>query len=243
MTLRSSVLLIDAGVEPMELLAVRLRRLGYLVVRAKTTEEAHGAILDPRISVGAAVIPPDLPAANLPGALAALRRLTPSGRLPLLVNGTRRHAAEREALARAGVDWTLWEPVDAHTLRFQVNRALAGPLAERGGRRAARAPASAAVRLFLGRREREAHLYTLSSRGAYLATPAAALRNTPIEVDLPLPRTRLRLRARVVMTNVPGNLLRRNLPVGMAVRFEETSVASAAHLEMIVERRLRALEL
>ena len=243
MTLRSCLLLIDAGVEPMQLLAVRLQRLGYRAVRVKTTEEAHQALVEPRLSVGLAVIPPDLPAASLAGALQALRRLAPGAQLPFLVTGTRPSREARDALARAGADAQIFEPVDAHTLRFQVNRLLAGPRAARSTRRVERVPSNVPVRLWIGRREKEARLYTISSRGAYLSTQAPALRNTEVQVEVELPRARVRTAARVVMTNVPGNLMRKNLPVGMGVRFESTSIETAAHLQMYTDARLRTLEL
>ena len=82
MAVRKLLLLIDAGSESMHVLASRVRRLGYPVVRAKTTEEAKQLLCDPRYAVGAAVIPPDLPATNLRAALEALRQLPASSTSP-----------------------------------------------------------------------------------------------------------------------------------------------------------------
>ncbi len=45
------------------------------------------------------------------------------------------------------------------------------------------------------------------------------------------------------MTNVPGNLLRRNLPVGMGVCFETPRADAAASLELYAQSRMRALAL
>jgi hypothetical protein len=45
------------------------------------------------------------------------------------------------------------------------------------------------------------------------------------------------------MTNVPGNLMRRNLPVGMGVSFTATPVEHEAALQMYAEDRFRQLEL
>jgi hypothetical protein len=40
-----------------------------------------------------------------------------------------------------------------------------------------------------------------------------------VHVAVPLPSGDLRISSHVVMTNVPGNLEKRNLPIGMGVRF------------------------
>ena len=57
----------------MEGLSRRLRELGYRVLRTKTVEQGHAALSDPRFAMGVALIPPDLPVADLARALAALR--------------------------------------------------------------------------------------------------------------------------------------------------------------------------
>jgi hypothetical protein len=40
-----------------------------------------------------------------------------------------------------------------------------------------------------------------------------------VHVTLPLPEQELRVAGEVVATNVPGNLRKRNLPIGMGIRF------------------------
>jgi hypothetical protein len=45
------------------------------------------------------------------------------------------------------------------------------------------------------------------------------------------------------MTNVAGNLMKKSLPPGMAVRFERLKVEEHAALELHVERKTRRLEL
>lgn len=239
---RKSLLLVDAGEEPMQVLASRVRRLGYLVVRAKTTEEAKQILCDPRYAVSAAVIPSDLPTANLRTALEALRKLSASPHLGFLVTGGRPTSDRRRDLAHAGVELALWEPVDAHTLRFQINRALAGHIPRASRRRALRAPASWTLDLHMGRRHKEARVYAISAKGAFLATPAPALRRTVVAAEFPLPMGTVRASGSVVLTNVPGNLMKHSLPVGMAVRFENTSPETEALLQIYAEQRHRALE-
>jgi len=239
---RKLLLLIDAGAESMHLLASRVRRLGCLVLRAKTTEEADRLLRDPRYVVGAAVIPTDLPAASLPGALAAFRKLSPVEPLAFMVSGSRPSASRRRELAHAGVEFALWEPIDAHTLRFQINLAMAGHVARASRRRALRAPASWAVQLRVGKRLKEARVYTISARGAFLATPAPAMRRSAVVTEIPLPMATVPITGRVVSTNVPGNLINRSLPPGMAVRFEDTPPETEALLQIYAEERRRALQ-
>jgi len=233
--------LIEAGAESMDVLASRIQRIGYRTLRAKTTEEAHQALVDPRLCLGAVVIPPDLPALSLRGALRALRDASSRRDLPFLVTGPRPHFERRRELAQAGATFALFDPVDAHTLRFQVNRALAASAGPWRERRVARAPASWGVELRAERRKKEARAYTVSSRGAFLATPTPFLRNTVIKLMLPVEADLLMLRARVMMTNVPGNLMQKKLPVGMGVRFEEAEPEAEAILQLYAEQRLRKL--
>ena len=135
---RKLLLLIDAGGESMHLLASRVRRLGYPVLRAKTTEEAKQLLCDPRYAVSAAVIPSDLPVVNLRAALAALRQVSAVEHLSFLVSGVRPPPGRRRELQEAGAEFGLWDPVDAHTLRFQINRAMAGRLPQPSRRRSLR---------------------------------------------------------------------------------------------------------
>jgi len=217
-----SVLVVDAGGHPLEALAERLRLLGIPTVRAKTGGEARVALADPRHSIGAVVIPPDPPTLDLPVALRALTAAPGGNRRTLLVAGPRPDAETRARLREAGARLALFEPFDDHTLRFQVNRALAEGTTDYTPRGALRAPIDWPVEVRSGRRTRPARLYSLSARGAFLATPGPSLRDALVHVVLPLaPRggTPLRVAGQVVSTNVPGNLRRRNLPLGMGVRF------------------------
>jgi hypothetical protein len=213
------------------------------VVRAKTTEEAHATLLDPRHAVGALVIPPDLPAFDLRGALSALRRLSPQRRLRCVATGLRPGPERRCELADAGTDLAAWEPIDAHALRFQMNRALRVSAAVPPPRSALRAPVAWRAQIRQGRRCREARVYTISATGAFLATPRPAPRGAGLVLELPLPNGFQQVASRVVMTNVPGNLRTPRLPIGMAVCFERPGLDVEAALQLHAEERLRALAL
>jgi hypothetical protein len=236
-----NLLLIDAGPVPMEELSQRLRELGYRVLRTKTVEQGHAALSDFRFAMGAALIPPELPVPDLSRAVDALRAASTGQRLRFMAAGVRPDAQERSLLRRAGVELALWEPFDDHTLQFQVNRALAqGPPPPRK-RHAVRVPTSWPVRVTTGKREKHAKIYCVSAEGAYLATPRPSLPKALVHFSLPLPAGEVRLSGEVVMTNVPGNLVRDNLPVGMGVRFTGFSREIEQSLLAFTEERNLAL--
>ena len=219
MSLRRTVLVVDAGGHPLEPAAQRLRLLGIPALRAKTGAEARAALVDPRAAIGGVLIPPDPPTLDLSRALRALSTLPDGTQLALLVCGPCPDAAARARLRDAGATLALWEPLDDHALRFQVNRAFATGTQQALPRRAERVPTSWPVEVRIGAKVRPSQLYSLSARGAYLATAGPALRRTLVHVTLPLPGHDLRVAGEVVLTNVPGNLRKRNLPIGMGIRF------------------------
>jgi hypothetical protein len=236
------LLLIDAGSESMHVIAARIRRLGYPVLYAKTIEKARQLLWEPRYAVGAVVIPPDFPAANLRGTLEAFRNASAVERLPFLVSGSRPPTGRRTELADAGVEFALWEPVDAHTLRFQINRAMAGNAPQASRRCALRAPATWPVDLRVGWRHEKARVYTISAGGAFLATPAPAPRQSSVFARMDLPMATVRTSGRVVFANPPGDRMKHNLPVGMAVRFEGTPPETEALFRIYAEIRHCVLE-
>ncbi len=190
------------------------------------------------------LIPPDLPTLDLPRALRSLSRGANGATLPLLVCGPAPDAAARARLREAGARLALWEPADDQTLRFQVNRALAGANAGDVPRAALRVPTDWPVEVRMGRRSRPARVYSLSARGAFLATPVPALRRSLVHLSLPLAAAGgdpLRISCEVVSTNVPGNLRRRNLPLGMGVRFLGLRKETQRVLERYTEERAAEL--
>jgi hypothetical protein len=237
------VLLVDCGSHPLLDLATRARRVGFRVLRAKTPEEAREALRDGRHAVGALLIPPDLVAPDLGLALRGFRELVSDRELGVLVGGPRPAARELARLRDAGAELALFEPIDDHTLRFQLNRAVCGTSPEASQRRAVRVPADWAVRVRLGPREKPARVYCVSATGAYLATSRPSFRGSLLYVTLPLPTGPVDVAGRVVMTNVPGNLVRDNLPLGMAVQFTGLSPDVESSLQRFAEQQTSALRL
>ena len=230
MPLRKSLLVVDSGGEPLEAIAVRFTSLGFHVVRAKTAKDAHDVLRDPRFLVGAVVVPADLPALDLSRSLQLLRVGAHAGELPLLACGTRPDAGKRDRLRRAGALHALWFPLDDHMLRFQANRALAACAPVRHARNAERVPTNWPVSFRINGREKPAKVYSLSAGGAFLATAQPSHPRTLVHIGLPLPGEDVRVAAEVMMTNVPGNLAKGNLPVGMGVRFRALDENAEASL-------------
>jgi CheY-like chemotaxis protein len=241
MGVRRSLLVVDGGGSPLEPVARRMSALGFHVVRAKTPRDAHELLRDPRFLLGGAVVPADLPAGDLTDVFHALRAGGRTGMLPLLACGMRPDPTTRERLRRAGAEHALWFPLDDHTLRFQANRALAGGGPTRATRAAERVPTNWPVVVRLSGREKPAKVYSLSARGAFLATAQPSLPRTLVHVQLPLPHCDSRVAAEVVMTNVAGNLAKGNLPAGMGVRFRGLNEETEAALLAFTLERSRVL--
>jgi hypothetical protein len=241
MGVRKSLLVVDGGGEPLEPIARRISALGIHVVRAKTPRDAHDLLRDPRFLLGAAVIPADLSLPDLGGIVHAVRAGGRTGMLPMLACGTRPDPTSRDRLRRAGVEHALWFPLDDHMLRFQANRALAGGMPARMERKAERVPTNWPVTFRLAGREKPAKVYSLSARGAFLATAQPSLPRTLVHVQLPLPQCDARVAAEVVMTNVAGNLAKAGLPAGMGVRFRAVDDSTEAALLAFTIEKARAL--
>jgi DNA-binding response OmpR family regulator len=213
------LLLLDVGADPMEDLSARLRGLGYRVLRIKTVDEGLLRLAERRGEVASVLLPPDLPTLDLEQAVCALRVPARGAPLPLIVVGRKPAEEERVRLRRTGIEWALWRPIEDASLRFQINRALSGTRLRSPARLAERVPTDWPVQITLGLREKSCTVYSLSARGAYLATERPSLPRSLVSIPLPLPSGDVRVVGSVVMTNVPGNLARANLPTGMGVRF------------------------
>ncbi len=217
-----AILILDAASPTMRSLGSRLRRLGYPILLAKTPDQAE-LLLRIRRELSAALIPVTLPAFDLGSALRFLRKYEPTGELTFVAVGSKPDREGCSLLRKAGVELALWEPMDDHALRFQMNRALARSEIVLGGRASLRAPADWKMAIRSGTRRKPARIYTLSSSGAYIATERPLLPGVSIGLDIPVSSGTAKLKAQVMMTNVPGDFLRGNLPLGMGVRFENLS--------------------
>ena len=224
-------------------LARRLEALGYPVAEVETREGRCALLVDRGGPARAAILPAELARradGRLDGALHTLRGLAPSRQLVPLAFGTPTGVTARRRLRKAGIELALCEPVDAHVLRFQVNRALAsaGPLPSRLARRA---PLEHEVAVRRRLRSRSVPVYTLSARGAFLLTDRPLAPGRRFRLEVPVGMIRPRTLARVVMANHPGASTDPALPTGMAVAFEDLDGPSAAVINRLVEERLAGL--
>jgi PilZ domain len=152
--------------------------------------------------------------------------------IPIAI-GRRPDEERREALRDAGIRLALFGRFGRHALRFQLNRALSC-FANRSPRGDLRAPMEWRTRTSSSGREKGVRCYSLSTRGAYFATPRPWVVGSEITLELPLSQRDREIEARVLYTKGHGESTRPGLPGGMAVTFESLST----RLQHIIERDL-----
>jgi hypothetical protein len=242
--MNKDLLLLGANAPEMELLRTRLVRIGYRVVAAKTPEQAHALLRVGGTRIGAVIVPSDLPVVNLRSALEFMRRISPARSLAFAGGGRDPGSEGRDRMRQAGVQIALFDPMDLHTLRFQVNRALASGLPVHRPRQTLRAPVDWPVIARSSGRQKEGRVYSISASGAFLAIAQPWMVKARVEVRLATPEVgSIEAEGRVVMTNVPGNVMKRNLPFGMAVHFDHLSEHASVALLMCAENRVRSLSI
>jgi len=146
-------------------------------------------------------------------------------------------------MREAGVQLSIFDPIDLHTLRFQLNRALAGAKPVRGRRRTLRAPADWPAVARSGGREKQGRVYSISASGAYVAVDQPWIVKSRVELRLATQAGTIAADGRVVMTSVPGNLMRKSLPFGMGIQFDHLSEAASVALLVYAEERFRTLSI
>lgn len=218
-------------------LAARLLPLGYRAIRVATSQQLSGEIEKDGGLQGGLV--------HLGGgrdAREALAAVGSEAASSWVLVGPAPAPEERTAWRAVGLQHLLVEPYDEHELRFLLN--LAGRRSNQiEGRRQPRVPGSLTVRVFSGTGQRAAVLYNLSEGGAYLETPRPTMAGGKVRVQIPLPEGPLEVSAEVVSNNVPGNLQRSRMPVGMGLRFSDLDEDERKALDRYVRDRLRRYEL
>ena len=230
---RKPVLLLGFG-DAFDPLAGRLLLLSLRAVRADWPADAIGLVERSAEPIRAGMLPADHSFRDLRHDLDRLRAAAPG--IEFIVIGQRPDAAGIDALRKAGVRLCLWDAGDESALRFVVNQALFDPT--RGNQRMElRVPTGMIARVFATSGEKAALVYNLSVGGAFLETHRPTMAGGQVKVEIPLPGEKLTLPARVVSTNVPGNLQRPNLPLGMGVEFVALTGATRATLERYIAGR------
>jgi len=220
-------------------LAGRLLLLNFRAVRAASTDDGVRALERGGEPIRVALLAVPQMLGDLSFALGRLRDHAPTPHLRFAAAGQEPGRRELEELHEAGVEFALWKPFDDAALRFVLNEAHQDPNSAES-RNVLRAPTAMLARVFSAAGQKAALVYNLSERGAFLETLRPTSAKGHVRVELPLPTGTVTLAARVVTTNVPGNIQKPNLPMGMGVEFtdvpEETRHTLAEHVGAMAER-------
>jgi Tfp pilus assembly protein PilZ len=237
----SQVLLIEYALGDMDALAERIRALGMEPIQLAGSGQAEEVLAEPATRTSAILISTELPLKNLKRELRRLRKVAPTSGLVFVSAGKTPPKEERKRLRAAGVTLALWEPYEESTLRYQLNRAVNGDRDEHK-RAKPRAPTDLPALISVAERARQANIYSLSPGGAFLQTTRASMDGAKIEIELHLPEGPISARGEVTFANVPGNLQRPNLPLGIGVRFENLDPESQKKIASYIEQRLTELK-
>jgi CheY-like chemotaxis protein len=225
--------------EEFDSLAGRLLLLNFRAARATLAEDGVHALERSGEPIHAVLLAIPHSLGDLSVALGRLREHAPTPHLRFVAAGPQPGQRELEELRRAGVEFALWKPFDDAALRFVLNEALKNP-GSGESRNLLRAPTTMLARVFSSTGQKAALVYNLSEGGAFLETLRPTSAKGHVRVELPLPAGTVTLEARVVTTNVPGNIQKPNLPMGMGVEFtdvpEETRHALAEHVGAMAGR-------
>ena len=222
-------------------LARRIRLQGAEPVMADGPADATSLMPIDETGVAAVVVDVSLASRTLKKELSRLQTAAGSLELFYLAVGEAAPSATRKKLRAAGVRYALWEPFDDAVLRFQLNRAWN---ADRDDHKRAspRIPTYLHAQIGGNQRVKDGVVYSLSIRGAFVETARASMSGAVVDIAIRLPGCFIETKARVVFANVPGNLQRPNLPLGMAVRFERLEPDTEKKLKAYVKDRLAQLE-
>jgi hypothetical protein len=227
----------------------RVRQLGYEPVVEDDPRAASARVAKHADGVRAALLPSGFALPHRSGEIDQLLRAAGTGGIRFAIVGGRPGTEAERRLREKGVRLCLWAPFHDRELRFVLNRALFDPAQTFHGRDKSkvrhelRAPTSLGARIIVGGRDKPALIYNLSVGGCYLETLRPTLVGASLELVLPLPKGEFRTAGRVVLTNVPGNLERPNLPRGMAIEFLRLAPDARDAIQQYVLERAKAYEL
>jgi hypothetical protein len=238
---RSQILLFGFGKAHDEL-AGRIVVLGYRALRANDVESAIELIRRQVQPVRVMIFPIDAPFAARADDLRRMAEASGALGLRTIVSGVQPGASLIGALRREGVRYALWKGFHDADLRFTLNAALYDDT--RGEiRPALRVPASLVARVKSGAGEKAAMLYNLSTTGAFIETARPGLPGGRITLTIEFPDGAVTSAASVVFANVPGNLQKPNLPLGMGVKLVGVDAQTADRIAKYVTEKARSYEL
>ncbi len=216
--------------------ALRLLRMGIDTLYADCFEEALLLADQEGARIRALLTPPTLPAEQLRRLRDRVASKTADGLPGIVVIGDPPNDEHRKALREIGAEWGLWELDDDASLRFVVNAAASAP-AERADRREPRIPTNLLASFRAGDARKDAVIYTLSARGAFLETPNPMAEGTSIELELTFADRVIETSAEVVHSNGLEQQRSSSAPLGMGVVFDALPEAQALFLREFVAER------
>jgi hypothetical protein len=186
------------------------------------------------VPIRAALFPASEGPLRLSRTLERVRKEAPL--LELVAVGDRPHDRAVAQLRELGARYCLWESADDGGLRFVLNQAIYDRT--RGeAREELRVPTGLVARITSGTGTRVAVVYNLSTTGAYLETHRPMMPGAQAAVAIPLDGAETEFKAEVISANVPGNLQRPNLPLGMGVRFTNCEASVRSRLQTFIRER------
>jgi hypothetical protein len=233
------IILIETDPSRTEKLATQLVRLGVEPIRVSDPTDALDVVKSREYAICAVLVPSESPVKALHKTLKSIRRREPA--LPAMAYGKIPDCSQRKELRRAGVLLALWDGYDGVILRFQINRLTSGENQNslRGSRRA---PTHTAVRMLVGGREKPGVFYSISEAGCFIETQRASMDGARLQSIFVLEERSFDLEGVVVFANVPGNLQRPNLPLGMGVHFQNVPDSVQKSLSEFIRDRMESLE-
>ncbi len=233
------IVLIDGDRAAPPSLAADLVRLGVEPICVADLIEAEKVVQSRQYELSGVMMPAHLPGAEIQNSMKSMQRIHST--LPAIAYGAMPDRAQRLELQRAGILLSLWDGYDEGILRFQINR-LVTPDSQHSIRNSRRAPTHTPVRITLGGREKEGTLYSISEGGCFIETSRASMEGAQLQLVFHLSDVDYNLDGVVAFSNVPGNLMRPNLPLGMGVRFEDMPDGVLWQLADFIRDRLDSLD-
>lgn len=233
------ILLIELDPHRTSALAAQLVRMGIEPVLAADLAEAKTLVRPRSFSFSAVLIPGNLPPQAIDETLRALREV--EAVLPAMAYGKTPDPIQRKHLRQAGVHLALWDGYDDTILRFQINRLIASDRLSTA-RTSRRAPMVGPVVVLVGGREKPGTLFSVSEGGCFVETSRASMDGARVRVQFAVDGFPFDLAGTVAFANVPGNLQRPNLPLGMGISFDAIDEPTRSLIGQLIEKRLTALD-
>ncbi|MBY0401962.1 PilZ domain-containing protein [Myxococcota bacterium] len=233
------VLLIEPDPHRTETLAAQLVRMGVEPIRVGELSEATKLVASRSYAISGVLIPTLLAPPRIAQALETMRQS--ESVLPAMAYGKMPDPASRKILRQAGVVLALWDGYDEGILRFQINRLTSGEQIS-AARTSRRVPTHVPARILVGGREKRGILYSLSEGGCFIETPRASMDGARLRTLFEIDGERFEIDGIVAFANVPGNLQRPNLPLGMGIQFDHPDAVTCNAIARVIQERLANLE-